>query len=59
MLNEPREREASVVAAFDARLLQYKRRYKAGSIASKFVNLFNYFWVGFWFPPDCTIRTAH
>jgi len=24
MLDEPREREASVVAAFDARLLQYK-----------------------------------
>ena len=28
----------------------------AGTVASKFVNLFNNFWVGFWFPPNCTTQ---
>jgi hypothetical protein len=31
-----------------------KPRYKGKPIASKFVNLFNDFWVGSWFPPNCT-----
>jgi hypothetical protein len=59
MLNEPRERESKRCRGLRRACFNTKRRYKAASIASKFVNLFNYFWVGFWFPPDCTIRPAH